>query len=162
MFRDRGFGEIAILLLGSIYGVVIISMYIVGYLLCPNLTTLNCSRTKSLQSSCELTSSGLFGTYKTQFLPGQIKSAEIDRRQDEDGVTFGLLLIGYASKIPVNGHYENSEDNLQQDVKKINVFLNKSSEKSLIIEKDSRWMIIYPIFPLLFIMGAIARQKQYD
>lgn len=127
----------------AIYGIIIILLYLIGSLLAPNLSTLSCIRGESSQFSCESISSGIFGTYTTQIPPGQLESAEVNESCDGGDCSYEVVLKTTRGKISLGTSSYSHESDAQENVDRINLFIKNKEQKTLILRKDDRWMIIY-------------------
>lgn len=139
-------------LLGT-YGIIVLLAHLIGSLLAPNLSTLSCIRVESSQFSCELTSSGILGIYKIQIPSEQLKSAEIDETGCDPDCSYQIILKttkGQIPRIAIAGHYSDRFDT-QKNIDRINLFIENKNQKTLMIRKDDRWVIIYTVI----VWGAI-------
>lgn len=143
----------------SIYGIIIILLYLIGPLLAPNLSTLSCLRGEYSEFSCEFISSGIFGTYTNHIPSGELQSAEIDETCDGGDCSYGVFLKTTRGKIYIPTSYS-SEFDAQEDRDRINLFIKNKNQKTLMLRKDNRWMIIYTVILcgglILFILYLVA------
>jgi hypothetical protein len=141
----NGCGQTIIFTLVGIWIALFVWGALLKPLLGPNLTTFSCIRGKSSHFACELVSSGIFGTYKTLIPSEQIQSTEVEVSCDADGCSYQVILKTTTRKIPVFPNSYNNESEAQEAVAGINTFMTDVTQKSLMLRKDDRWLIIYPV-----------------
>jgi hypothetical protein len=104
----------------GVYGITVVLAYLIGSLLAPNLSSLNCIRSEHSQFSCESISSGIFGTYKTQIPSGQLQLAEVEESCDGGDCSYKVTLKTTRGKISLTAYSDNYESDAQEKADRIN------------------------------------------
>lgn len=108
--------------------------------------TLKCNRIEPTQANCKLTSHTFSGKETTSIR--KLEGAEIEVNEDSDGDTYGVILQTKEGKILLGDYYISYDSGMQEEVNKINAFINNPLQNSLIIKRSPMW-IIYGIGVLI-------------
>jgi hypothetical protein len=115
-------------------------------LLAPNLASFNCVRAEPSRFQCELSSSGLFGTYKTEISSEQIRSIKIDSechypKHSSKKCNHSIIIRTTNGKIPLSYNPYSEKSDAQITKGSIDTFIRDRKQKSLTIEKDDRGIV---------------------
>lgn len=123
------------------FAAIALSM-LTSLLLGPNLASFNCVRAEPSRFQCELSSSGLFGTYKTEISSKQIRSTEIDRECHDLELSllticnYGVIIKTTNGKIPLSHNPYSEKSDAQITKGSIDTFIRDRKQKSL-----TMWML---------------------
>lgn len=123
------------------------------------VATLTCQRTKSQQVDCDYRQSKFFGLVQSYTIPlkgltGAKLETELRRNDSEQFEVYRVTLARSQKETPFTD-FSADRQHQQETVDRIEAFL-KSTEKSLIIQQDSRWQWMNTIWPLALNVAAIA------
>jgi hypothetical protein len=117
------------------------------------MTTFKCDRLNMNQGSCELIHYSLIKSDVKTFLIKNIQEAKIETNPNSPEQSSRLILVTKTETIPITSEYSSNLENQNNNMQKINTFLQKSNQSSLEVVEDSR--IFSYFFGSLFIMAGL-------
>lgn len=95
-----------------------------------------CQRIDPKQGMCNLEESGLLGSSTTSIPLNALQGANVQESDD----TYKVVISTSQGSLPLTSYSSSGVSEKETDASQINAFVQDSSQRSLIIRKDTRWL----------------------
>jgi hypothetical protein len=119
-----------------------------------NSSTLKCNRLKSIQVTCELTTSSLLREHTTLIPTGQLQGAKVEVTTGGKSNKYQLVILTKNSNIPLGNNTNLRAREKRGKAYQINSFIHDKEKTIIKIREDDHWYF-YP-FGGWFILGGIS------